>query len=241
MKSLTLFLSFVAVFTIQFFSAQKTYSDWRNMNPDERKELINKMSPDEKVNLLKQFRENLLVDDLDVPENNQEEFRQLYNEYQESQKAIKSRFQISKDYDHLSDAEANAQLMQSFEVGQLLLDNRRKYAEKFQKFLKPQQILKMFQNEGMMRDKMMTKRMQDENNPRKRRFEADDTEDDNMARQNNHMRNGFPTPPNNGNNNSPRNGGMSRPKLEESGSGNTARPNNSSPRNNSGNPQPRFR
>ncbi|PZU13736.1 MAG: hypothetical protein DI622_13905, partial [Chryseobacterium sp.] len=53
-----------------------------------------------------------------------------------------------------TDEEAKAKLQQSFEVGQKLLDNRKKYAEKMQQVIPCQKVLKLFQSEGMMRDKM---------------------------------------------------------------------------------------
>ena len=47
---------------------------------------------------------------------------------------------------------------QSFEVGLQLLNNRKLYTEKFLKILSPQQVLKLFDHEGQMREKMMERR-----------------------------------------------------------------------------------
>ena len=116
------------------------------------------MSPQERMSLLKQFRQNMVVSQLDVPQNDQQEFKQLYNEYQEKQNEIKSKFKPNEDYENMSDEEAKQQLNQSFEVGQQLLDNRKAYSQKFMKVIKPQQVLQMYQTEGRMRNKILDRK-----------------------------------------------------------------------------------
>ncbi len=140
-----------------FFNAQEL-TDWRKMKPEQRKDLINNLSPTERVQLLNKFRENMLVDELEISSEKQQEFKDLYQEYQESQKNIKSSFTPKENYSTLSEEEAKKELERSFVVSQQLLDNRKKYCEKFKKVIKPQQILQMFQNEGMMRNKVMDKK-----------------------------------------------------------------------------------
>ena len=128
------------------------------------------MSPQEKMSLLKQFRENMMVSELDVPQTDQPEFKTLYAEYQEKQNSIKSRFKPSEDYENMSDEEATKQLNESFDVGQQLLDNRKIYAQKFLKVLKPQQVLQMYQTEGKMRSKILDKKQDGRSNsPQSRR------------------------------------------------------------------------
>lgn len=153
-------MALAAVLMFGFAEAQDL-KNWKNLDPEKRKELINKMTPEERMDLLKEFRENMLVDELHVPENKQKEFKSLYNEYQESQRKIKENFKAKTDYDNMNDAQAKIELEQSFEVGQQLLDNRKKYSKKFQEMMKPQQVLQMFQNEGMMRSKVMDRKLED--------------------------------------------------------------------------------
>ena len=169
MKKILLLL--IAVFTgSQLSFAQERKYDWKNMKPEQRKEVIQKMSPQEKMSLLKQFRENMMVSELDVPQTDQLEFKTLYAEYQEKQNSIKSRFKLSEDYENMSDEEAKKQLNESFEVGQQLLDNRKIYAQKFLKVLKPQQVLQMYQTEGKMRSKILDKKQDGRSNsPQSRR------------------------------------------------------------------------
>ncbi len=68
----------------------------------------------------------------------------------------------------MTDDEARKQVNESFEIGQLLLDNRRQYAEKFMKVIKPQQVLQMFQTEGKMRTKILDKK-DGQQSPQRRR------------------------------------------------------------------------
>ncbi|MCC2590433.1 hypothetical protein [Chryseobacterium sp. MFBS3-17] len=155
-------IAFAALFSMGFLSAQQEdLKNWRNMKPEQRKELINKMNPDERLQLLKDFREEMMVEELDVPEDKKKDFKNLYNEYQESQKAIKEKFKSDQKFENLTEAEAKRELEKSFDLGQQLLDNRRKYSDKFQKVVKPQQVLEMFQNEGMMRNKLMDRKSED--------------------------------------------------------------------------------
>lgn len=146
------------IFTILLiwgFSAQAQIGyDWKNMNPKARKEAINNLSPDERKQLLNQFRNNMVIDNLDIDPKDQGEFTEVYNEYLENQKKIKSQFDGNFNPDTLSEEEAKVKLQQSFELGQKLLDNRKKYAEKMQQVISSQKVLKLFQTEGMMRDKM---------------------------------------------------------------------------------------
>ncbi|MDR6514937.1 hypothetical protein [Chryseobacterium camelliae] len=139
-------------------NAQRMDYDWKKMDPKQRKEIINNLSPEERKDLLKKFRNNMVTDNLDIDAEDKAEFTQLYDEYLENQKQIKSQFNPDFDPEALSDDEAKAKLQQSFEVGQRLLDNRKKYADKMQQIIPCQKVLKLFQTEGMMRDKMNEKK-----------------------------------------------------------------------------------
>lgn len=145
-------------------NAQRTDYDWKKMDPKQRKEVINNLSPEERKELLKKFRNNMIMDNLNVDPGDKAEFTQLYNEYLDSQKQIKSQFDPSFDPETLSDDEAKAKLQQSFDVGQKLLDNRKRYADKMQQVIPCQKVLKLFQSEGMMRDKMNERKPHGNNN-----------------------------------------------------------------------------
>ncbi|MBB4806949.1 hypothetical protein HNP38_002245 [Chryseobacterium defluvii] len=135
-------------------NAQRTDYDWKKMDPKQRKEVINNLSPEERKELLKKFRNNMVMDNLNIDSGDKAEFTTIYNEYLENQKKIKNEFDSNFDPETLSDQEAKQKLQQSFDVGQKLLDNRKKYADKMQQVIPCQKVLKLFQSEGMMRDKM---------------------------------------------------------------------------------------
>ncbi|WP_300691730.1 hypothetical protein [Chryseobacterium sp.] len=145
-------------------NAQRSDYDWKKMDPKQRKEVINNLSSEERKDLLKKFRNNMIMDNLNVDPGDKAEFTQLYNEYLESQKQIKSQFDPKFDPETLSEDEAKVKLQQSFEVGQKLLDNRKKYADKMQQVIPCQKVLKLFQSEGMMRDKMNERKPHGNNN-----------------------------------------------------------------------------
>lgn len=151
-----LFLILFAFCSLSVF-AQKDY-DWKKMDPKQRKEIINNMSPEERKALLIKFRNNMVMEQLNIDADDKEEFTQLYNEYLDKQKTIKSQFDSNFNPETLSEDEAKVKLQQSFEVGQKMLDNRKEYAEKMQKVIPCQKVLKLFQSEGMMRDKMNEKK-----------------------------------------------------------------------------------
>ena len=164
-----LYLLIILFFTSfnSFVQAQKY--DWKTMKPDQRKVIIQNMSPRERKTVLQEFRENMMVSSLAVPQNTQGDFKTLYSEYQEKQNSIKSKFKSGGDYENMSDEEATKQLNESFEVGQQLLDNRKIYAEKFLKVIKPQQVLQMYHTEGKMRNKIIEKKQGEPQDPSSQR------------------------------------------------------------------------
>ena len=138
--------------------AQEQKYNWKTMKPDQRKQVIQKMNPKERNLLLNQFREDMMVSELEVPQTDESQFKSLYAEFQQKQSEIKSKFKSGADYENMSDEEATKQLNESFEIGQQLLDNRKIYAKKFLQVIKPQQVLQMYQAEGKMRNKIMNKK-----------------------------------------------------------------------------------
>lgn len=133
-------------------------SEWRTMNMDEKRSAVSNMSVKERSVFLQKMKENIAIDDLNIPADKQDEFKSLFAEYQSNQKQIKEKFHSDKNFEKLSDEEATNRLNESFDVGQQLLNNRKIYADKFLKILTPQQVLKLFQNEGKMRDKILDKK-----------------------------------------------------------------------------------
>ena len=70
----------IALIIIMIFAGQTTFAqeqkfDWKSMKPDQRKDIIQRMSPQERQSLQRQFRQNLVVSEIDVPESKEEEFK----------------------------------------------------------------------------------------------------------------------------------------------------------------------
>ena len=132
--------------------------DLKKVSPEKRKELISTLTPAEKKALIRDYRYGMLYESLNIDADKQDAFRKIHQEYQAEQRKIKDIFNPAFDPEKLSDEEAKVKLEQSFVVGEKLMESRRKYCKEFQKILTTQQILKLFQNEGAMREKMMEKR-----------------------------------------------------------------------------------
>lgn len=162
MKKLAVVLTLILA--AQFTFAQQFGYDWKSMKPEKRKEVIQNMKPEERVALLKEFREKMIIAELAVPENTQPEFKNLYSEYQEKQNDIKAKFVPTQDCEKMTDEDAIKELNNSFDVGQQLLDNRKDYAQKFMKVISPQQVLRMYQTEGKMRNKILDKKQDEPKN-----------------------------------------------------------------------------
>lgn len=147
-------LSFILfLFSFLLISAQPG-KDWKKLSNEEKKEELKKMSSEEKMKLMQGFKQNLVEEQLEISDSNKEEFGALYNNYQSSQRDIRNTFRPRKDFENMTDQEAVLELETSFEVGQKLLNNKKEYAKKFQKIIKPQQVLELFENEGRMRAKV---------------------------------------------------------------------------------------
>ncbi len=75
MKKVLTILS-VVILTSSLMAQQFNY-DWKNMKPDQRKEVIQKMKPEDRMKLLNEFREKMMISELDVSAKNQDEFKTL--------------------------------------------------------------------------------------------------------------------------------------------------------------------
>ena len=148
---------------------QQNQDKWKNMSSEQRRKMMNDMAPEERAALLREFRENMMISELNIAPEKQEAFKALYAEYQQKQKDIKSGFQYQQNFETLDDEQARKQLHQSFEVGQLLLNNRKEYSGKFMKIISPQQVLKMYETESIIRNKIMDMKDRDGDSQRKKK------------------------------------------------------------------------
>lgn len=148
-----LFISIFSLMQSQIIDGK----DFSKLSPEERHQLMKSLSPEKKRELLWKFREDMFIQKLNLEKQHQDTFRTIFVGYQQEQRSIKEGFNPKFNPDKLTDEEALLKIEKSFEVGEKLLNSRRKYAKELQKVLSPQQILKFFQIEGEMRDKMLKK------------------------------------------------------------------------------------
>ncbi len=155
----TIYTFFLLIFFVTIKSQETPRPDFKNMSQEQRREYIKNLSPEQRIKLMHEATTMMAIRNLQVPAEKQEAFKKLLFEYGQSQKAIKDKFKNNNvSESNLSDGEAKKLLDQSFDIGQQLLNNRKIYAEKFLKILTPQQVLKLFKQEGKMREKIMEKR-----------------------------------------------------------------------------------
>ncbi|GEM_PF-276419 len=157
----TIYTVVIALFSIGMLTAQQKLTlDFSNKSAQQRKEMIRTLTPEQRRELYRSYRENALIEELKVKEESQNDFKRVYSEYQSSQRKIKDQFDNGYDPDALSDSEAKVKLEESFDYGQKLIENRREYSRKMQQVIRPQQVIKLFRAEGQMRDRMLNHRME---------------------------------------------------------------------------------
>lgn len=143
----------IVLFSVLFFGvfglAQKNEKD---LKKEEAKEMLKNMSPDERMKFFHKVKIERVIKELNIPAENQEELRQLFREYSDSKRAIIGRFNPNENIEQLSDKEARKKISEDLEIMQKVLDNRKKYTEKFLKKLTPQQVLKIFKIEHQMKE-----------------------------------------------------------------------------------------
>lgn len=142
-----------------FVNAQEDLRMGLSVGTEKKQVTRQKKAKMQRIQQWKAERQRRLVEELQINnEAKKQEFKRLLNEYNNRQEKIKRKFKPNSNFDQMSDEEAKKQLQQSFQVGKELLENRKKYSDKFQKVMKPQKVLKMFHYEGRMRREMMKRR-----------------------------------------------------------------------------------
>lgn len=136
-------------------ASAQTKKPWEQMNPKEKKDILKKLTPEQRSELILQHKREAILKRLNLSEEKAKVFTPLYEDYQKRMKAIKHSFKPSTTPERLTDKEAKEELKQSFIVARQLLEEREVFAEKLQQVLTPQQIIKMFQAEGALRGKIL--------------------------------------------------------------------------------------
>lgn len=153
-------LAFIFVLLSSSLMNAQFRNDFNNPKTDKDAKTVRELPNEERKAMMKRLHEEALLESLKISESHKEAFKTLYGEYYDAQSKIKSNFNNNFDPETLSNDEAKRKLEESFNLGQKLMDNRREYAKKLQTVLSPQQILKLFQNEGKMRHKVLNRKVE---------------------------------------------------------------------------------
>lgn len=150
----TVILSLLLVLGLNFSFAQNQ-KPWQEAKNETSQTASTPPSHEEHMARILQYKQKQVLKALNLPEEKRKAFVPLYQAYQNKMMEIKHSFKPVKNPDAVSDQEAREDLEKSFKVGQALLDQRKVYAAKFLQILTPQQVIKIFQTEGLLRDKMI--------------------------------------------------------------------------------------
>lgn len=107
-------------------------------------------------------RVDILVKNLELNENQEKAFREVYKDYEESQMYVMREFRNKYNKAELSEEETKEKIYTGFDVSQKLLNNKRIYTDKLLKVLTPKQLDKMFEMEKRLGRKIMDKKHQEE-------------------------------------------------------------------------------
>jgi len=98
-----------------------------------------------------------------------QQFWPLYNEYQDAQKAIRTRYPNKRNIEVLSDKELEQRMLNSFERDQALLDLKKTYFQKMQGVISMRQIALLTRAEQDFNKEVLRKMMNLQQQRRKQR------------------------------------------------------------------------
>lgn len=107
---------------------------------------------------IQEFQTQLIIKQLSIPEAKQSSFTTLYTQYFEAMEQLRPKRQRPEkgenDNNKLSDAEVEAQIIESFDAAEKVTTLKREYYKKFKTILTPQQILKMYNIERQFSERL---------------------------------------------------------------------------------------
>lgn len=149
----------LAIFLGSFSFAQKIQ---HGHSKEETKEMLKNMSPEERKKLFEKVKVERVIKELAIPTEKQAEVRQLFTDYSNSKREIIKTFKPNINTEQLSEQETKKYIADGLEVMQKVLDNRKTYTEKFLKILTPHQVLKIFKIEQQMKEEFDRKHKKNE-------------------------------------------------------------------------------
>lgn len=149
---------FALIFILVYSGVQgQNIEKWHELDPQQQKEILDKLRPEERMELFRKATLNEVVHTLKIPQEKIGVFSEMYIEYQMKIHQVKDAYPMKKNIENLNEAEARKTLENSFIVAQKLLEIRKEYTHKFQSILPSSKVLQLFRYEGQIRKKIMEK------------------------------------------------------------------------------------
>lgn len=146
-------LNKLVLFSVMTFGVLATAQKNENgQNKEETKQMLKNMSPEERKKLFEKVKIERVINELAIPAEKQNEVRQLFTEYSNAKRAIIKSYKPNANIEQLSEQDAKKRITEGLEVMQKVLDNRKLYTDKFLKILSPHQVLKIFKIEQQMKE-----------------------------------------------------------------------------------------
>lgn len=111
-----------------------------------------------RIEHLQEARVNFLVNKMKLSGTQEQEFRSLYSEYENSRSEILKSFRSKFSREDLSEEEARKKIYEGFDLSEKLLENKRSYADRFLKIVTAVQLDEMFRLEKAIGRHVMEKK-----------------------------------------------------------------------------------
>ncbi len=105
---------------------------------------------------IQQFQMQLIIKQLEIDESKQEAFTEIYTQYLNEMEELRPKRQRRGEGEGKkpTEAEVEAQIMESFEISEQLTVVKRKYYQMFKRVLSPHQILRMYNIERQFTERV---------------------------------------------------------------------------------------
>ncbi len=90
---------------------------------------------------IKAMKVAFITERLNLTPEESQQFWPLYNEFEETEKAIRQEYRTGRDLQNISEEEADQLIEQHFEMEQRLLDLKKKYFQKFKPAISARKII----------------------------------------------------------------------------------------------------
>jgi len=156
MKAKNIFIGFLLLLIMSFSVKAQIRS---NLSSN----LSAKTTHEERIESLHEARMNYLLKNLNLKNNQEEGFKNVYKEYEKSRSEIFKDFKQKFGKKDLTEEETREKIYEGFDLSEKLLENQRAYADKFLQVISAVQLDNMFRLEKLIGMSIMQKRQEKAN------------------------------------------------------------------------------